>query len=77
MSPEKLIRMANQIAIFFETAAGGDPALAVADHLNKFWDPRMRLELLDIIAAGTGGINPLVVNAAAHVRPAEKITAQS
>ena len=63
MAPEKLIRMANQIATFFETSGGENPASEVADHLNKFWDPRMRKQLLHIAQAGGTGLHPLVIEA--------------
>lgn len=53
MSPEKLIRMANQIATFFESQSDGGPE-AVAAHINDFWEPRMRAQLLAIGAAEMG-----------------------
>lgn len=50
MEAEKLVKMANQIASFFE--AEPDPATAqegIASHLKRFWDPRMRREILRIV----------------------------
>jgi len=44
-SEERLVYMANQIAR--ELARTADPAAATADHIAKFWDPRMRARLLD------------------------------
>jgi formate dehydrogenase subunit delta len=47
MDAHKLVKMANQIASFFE--AEPDRALvleSVAGHLKRFWDPRMRREIL-------------------------------
>ncbi|SDE84518.1 formate dehydrogenase subunit delta [Limimaricola pyoseonensis] len=38
----KLIRMANQIATFFESQPPGDRAERVAAHLRSYWEPRMR-----------------------------------
>jgi formate dehydrogenase subunit delta len=43
-SEERLVYMANQIAREF--AHTGDPAAATADHIAKFWDPRMRARIL-------------------------------
>ena len=43
-SEERLVYMANQIAREF--AHVGDPAAATADHIAKFWDPRMRARIL-------------------------------
>ena len=47
MDAHKLVKMANQIAAFF--ASEPDRALAlegIVGHLKRFWDPRMRRELL-------------------------------
>lgn len=64
MNPEKLVRMANQIAVFF-AHEGADKAVAsVADHLQKFWEPRMRNELAQAVALGkAGGLDPLALAA--------------
>jgi formate dehydrogenase subunit delta len=44
---EHLIRMANQIGIFFESMPDRTEALeGIATHLKKFWDPRMRQAFL-------------------------------
>ncbi|MBY6088821.1 formate dehydrogenase subunit delta [Maritimibacter alkaliphilus] len=74
MSHDKLIYMANQIATFFETQPGSDQAEHVADHLNDFWEPRMRAQLLAMVARGEAeGLRPLARSAMAHVRaPAEQ-----
>jgi formate dehydrogenase subunit delta len=59
MSPEKLVYMANHIGKFF--ASQGDEAVAgIADHLQKYWDPRMRATILDHLAHGGHGLDPLV-----------------
>ena len=46
MDPRKLVKMANEIAAFFEAEA--DPVArldGIAGHLKRFWDPRMRRAL--------------------------------
>ncbi|MGR3454987.1 formate dehydrogenase subunit delta [Pseudooceanicola sp.] len=68
MSPDKLVRMANQIATFFETQPGEDGAERVAVHLRDFWDPRMREALLAHVDAGGAGLKPLARQAAARLR---------
>ncbi|ROT97779.1 formate dehydrogenase subunit delta [Histidinibacterium lentulum] len=68
MSPEKMVTMANQIATFFASQPEADRAARVAAHVNDFWEPRMRRQLLDHIAAGGAGLNPLVIEAAAQIR---------
>ena len=42
MSPEKLAYMANQIGKYFVTQPRDDAIAGIADHIAKFWDPRMR-----------------------------------
>lgn len=71
-SEEKLIYMANQIAGFFETMKHDEAAAGVADHINKFWEPRMRRHLFEVIERGGDGLKPLVLKAARQVkRPQE------
>jgi len=64
MSPEKMVMMANQIATFFRSQPGNDQADRVAAHLKDYWEPRMRQQLRDHIAAGGEGLDPLVLGAA-------------
>lgn len=63
MSPEKLVRMANQIAIFFKSQGEATAAASVADHLTQFWDPRMRRTLIAFAEAGGEGLDPVVAEA--------------
>lgn len=71
MSPDKLVYQANQIATFFHSQPGNG-AEAVATHINKFWEPRMRRQFFELIEAGGKGFDPLVVEAAALVRRPEE-----
>ena len=60
MLPDKLVYMANQIGKFF-AHQGEDKAVAsVADHLEKFWDPRMRASIVAHLDAGGNGLDRLV-----------------
>ncbi|SDR36420.1 formate dehydrogenase delta subunit [Rhizobiales bacterium GAS191] len=60
MSPERLVYMANQIGTFF-ASQGADRAVAgTLDHIEKFWDPRMRAEIVKHLEAGGDGLSPLV-----------------
>lgn len=67
MQPEKLARMANQIATFFLSQPEAERAKGVANHINKFWEPRMRRAFFAIIDAGGDGMLPLVVEASKQV----------
>jgi len=72
---EKLVYMANQIAAFFETMPHEEAVAGVADHINKFWEPRMRRHFFEIVERGGEGLKPLVLEAAAKVkRPSQPET---
>lgn len=47
MDAQNLIRMANRIGEFFEAMPDREEALdGIAQHIQKFWEPRMRGRLL-------------------------------
>ncbi len=57
--------MANQIGKFF-AGQGEDKAVPlIADHLVKFWDPRMRKAIAAHLAAGGADLDPAVRKAVA------------
>ena len=66
-TPERLITMANQIAMFFDSQRGDDPAAGVALHLRDFWDPQMRAALKQHAEAGGEGLTPTARQAAARL----------
>ena len=52
MKIEALIKMANQIAAFFDGEGGHDSeeaATLVAGHLRKYWEPRMRTQMIEYV----------------------------
>ncbi len=57
-STERLVHMANQIATNLATEDA--PVAAVAEHIQLFWDPRMK-EM--IFAHGTDGLSPVAAAA--------------
>ncbi|AOF91809.1 formate dehydrogenase subunit delta [Sinorhizobium sp. RAC02] len=71
----KLVRMANQIATFFHSQPASEGPNGVATHINKFWEPRMRRQLFDIVDNHGGeGLDSLVLQAVPLIRrpaPAE------
>lgn len=67
MSPEKLVRMANQIAIFFASQPGADQADRVAQHLRDYWDPRMRDRIARLAEDPASGLSPLAREGAAKL----------
>jgi formate dehydrogenase subunit delta len=47
MNIDLLIKMANEIGAFFaSTAPAPEAARAVATHLKRFWEPRMRAQMI-------------------------------
>ena len=73
MDTVRLAAMVNQIAGFFATQRGESGALEVADHLRKFWEPRMRADLMtrvDMDGAEAAGLSPLAAAAVEELRRA-------
>lgn len=67
----RLIRMANQIGTFFLSKPHDEGVAGTAEHINKFWHPRMRRQFLQIVETGGEGLLPIVMEAAPRVtRPA-------
>ncbi len=60
MSSDKLVYMANQIGKFFAHRHDDEAVAAIADHLVKFWDPRMRKAILVRLEEDGSGLDPLV-----------------
>ena len=64
MDPNKLVKMANEIARFFAVEPVRAVAVeGVAGHLKRFWEPRLRREILAVPDAGAHGLEELVVEA--------------
>jgi formate dehydrogenase subunit delta len=53
----RLVYMANQIGKFFTTEDPKSAAAMIADHLNRFWDPRMRAEIVAYLEQGGKGLD--------------------
>ena len=68
METSDTIRMANQIADFFKGYGHGEAIKEIADHINRFWEPRMRVHLFDELAKGNKDLNPLVKDASSLIR---------
>jgi formate dehydrogenase subunit delta len=64
----KLVYMANQIGKFFVTQSDEQAIPGIADHLQKFWDPRMRAQILAHLDAGGAGLDPPVRRAVEQLR---------
>lgn len=65
MENRDMIRMVNQIAAFFEAYPRPEALKGIADHVAKFWDPRMREQLTEYIDGGGKDLSPLAIAALA------------
>lgn len=64
MDTGDMVHQANQIAQFFASYPAEEGVSGVADHFRKFWEPRMRKQLLAHVEAGGEGLHALVLPAA-------------
>ncbi len=69
---DKLVMMANQIGRFFEPQRDGDPVAGIADHLEKFWDPRMKENIVAHWRAGGAGLDDPVREAVGRLKEAKR-----
>jgi formate dehydrogenase subunit delta len=78
MDGPKLVKMANQIAAFFAVEPERAAAVeGVTNHLRRFWEPRMRREILRMLDAGPDhGMHELVVAALTSQRQRLEPTAK-
>ena len=71
MSPDKLVYMANQIGKFFASQGRQVAVAGTADHIKKFWDPRMRAAIFRHLEAGGTGLDPIVREAVEQLAAAQ------
>ena len=67
---DKLVYMANQIGAFFRSQGGDIAVIGTAEHIRKFWDPRMRSAILAHLDAGGDGLDPPVRQAIEQLKGA-------
>ncbi|WFU38426.1 formate dehydrogenase subunit delta [Bradyrhizobium sp. CB82] len=70
MSPDRLIYMANQIGKFFHSQGHDKAVPGIAEHIKKFWDPRMKRAIFAHLDAGGAGLEPDVREAIAALKQA-------
>ena len=76
MNIDLLIKMANEIGDFFAGATGEQAARDVASHLRRFWDPRMRAQMLKYYEQRQGaGLSEVAKSAVALLHEASKAPA--
>lgn len=62
-----VVRLGHDLVRNFEALPPDEAASEIATHIRKFWDPRMRQELLARIRRGDSDLHPLLVNAAENL----------
>ena len=68
MSPDRLVYMANQIGKFFAYQRKDEIVPGIANHIKKFWDPRMRQAIFAYLDAGGEGLDAPVREALLTLR---------
>ena len=77
-SSDTLVRMANQIGDFFRVQPEEQAVAGTADHIKRFWDPRMRSKMAEHLAHGGAGLKPIALKACQRVcKPAEQTSPTS
>jgi formate dehydrogenase subunit delta len=77
MNIDLLIKMANEITSFWEGEAGQDKAAnEVATHLRRYWEPRMRAQMIGYLEQRQGaGLNDVAKAAVALLASQAKAAA--
>jgi formate dehydrogenase subunit delta len=66
---DKLVYMANQIGTFFKSQGADTASTRIAEHIVKFWDPRMRKAIIAHLDAGGAGLDSAARQAVETLRP--------
>ncbi|MGU3492612.1 formate dehydrogenase subunit delta [Xanthobacteraceae bacterium A53D] len=56
---DRLVYMANQIATFFGSQQHDAAVAGTRDHIRKFWDPRMRARIAELLVSGGEKLKPI------------------
>lgn len=60
---DTLVRMANDIGKFFRSQGEEKAIVGIADHIMKFWEPRMKKQIFAHLDEGGEGLDPLTLKA--------------
>lgn len=76
MDNQSLIDMANRIGEFFDSMPDREEALdGIADHIRRFWEPRMRRALLGALdEPDTNGVEMSAIVTEALLKHREQLT---
>jgi formate dehydrogenase subunit delta len=62
------IRLINKIVVHFGYLPTEQAVAEVANHVHRFWDPRMKRRLFELVDSQTTGFEPVAMAAAALLR---------
>ena len=70
MSPHEPaeIRLINKIVVHFGYLPSDEAAAEVANHVRRFWDPRMKRRLFELVDSESDEFEPVAMAAAALLR---------
>lgn len=68
MDEGKMVASVNRIAKFFVSYPDDEAVPGIADHIEKFWEPRYRRQLDEYALAGGAGLHELVMAALEQLR---------
>jgi formate dehydrogenase subunit delta len=58
-SAEHLVSMANDMGNYFRAQGREEAVAGIANHIKRYWTPRMRQKLNAYLAQGHGGLDEL------------------
>lgn len=77
MNVERLVQMVNDIAAFFAAEPDREAAIdGIALHVRRYWEPRMRRQILAHVAAGGAGLGELGLAAMHRLAEQERASAR-
>ena len=78
MNIDQLIKMTNEIASFWEGETGQTAANDVATHLRRYWEPRMRAQMITYFEERQGaGLSDVAREAVAILAKAKPTAAST
>ena len=63
MTAEHMVHDANGIALYFAAYPREEAVANITDHIQKYWERRMRRQIIDYVAQGGAGLHELVIEA--------------
>ena len=72
MDINKLIYMTNQISNYFQSYPEQKAILSTINHINQFWDKRMKKEIVIHVNSNGVGLNKIALKAIQSISEANK-----